>query len=145
MMQQNQNTAQQVDWEKFGKLSGQRLGLKEEGLMLSHAEMMKRQKAAGEMQASLDAQKARQSQSELGEKEFLIKALEQTVEGSTTSLTLLRQVLKVSGALNSEIDTAITNELKVRGHLDSGQLSETEQAHMEATRAAATNTGRTQA
>lgn len=144
MMQQNPNTAQQVDWEKFGKLSGERLGLKEEGLMLSHAEVTKRQQAAGEMQANLEAMKKKQSQSEIGDKDFLIKALEQTVEGSATSLALLRQVLKSAGVMNQEIDTAINNDLKTSAHLATGQLSEIDKAHLEASNAAAENAARPQ-
>lgn len=137
MMQQNPQTAQSVNWKKYGDLTAQKMGIRDEGLMFSQAEVMKQQQAQAEMQNEMAAKQQQQQASlpSMSEKDWLLKLLDRVPEDSPIMAPLLRRALQEGQALTPEINAAINAVNQTNAQLFAGQLSEADRAALEVARA----------
>lgn len=141
MMQQNPQTAQIVNWKKYGDATALKMGIRDEGLMYSPAEVLKNQQAQMEMQNEMAAkqQAAAANLPSMSEKDWLLKLLDRVPEDSPIMAPLLRRALQEGQALTPEINAAINAVNHTNAQLFAGQLSETDRAALEAARAIATS------
>ena len=131
VMQQNPDTAKRVNWERFGKASARVMGLKDEALMYSDAEVEKRDQAAMQAQAQMDAAKQNATQPEMSAKDQALKVLERVPEGSPIQGPVLRMVLQKLGMLTEEINTAINISNQTNVNAAAGQMTPADQALLE--------------
>jgi hypothetical protein len=139
MMQQNQQAAGTVNWEKFGKVSSRLMGVKDEGLMYTQAEMKQRAAEAAAAQQQQDAARAAITQPPMPQKDWLLKALDRVPENSPIMAPLLREVLQAGNALTPEITAAINAVSHTNAEQFASQLTDTDRANLEAANAAASS------
>lgn len=137
VMQQNPATAKQVNWEKAGKVSARLMGVKDEGLMFTQAEVKKNDEAARAAEAQSAATQANATQPKMSEQDLLLKALDRVPENSPINPVLLRELLKVVNHLTPEINAAINGVTHTNAEMFAGQLTETDKANLEAANATA--------
>lgn len=140
MMQQNPQAAKAVNWTKYGRLTGKGMGLKDEGLMYSEAEIKQHDDDAAKAQMAMEQAKNNQTQPAMAEKDWLLKAMDRIPENSIALGPMLRKVLTAGGALTSEINAAINAMNHTNADLYAGQLSETDKALLETAQNAAAST-----
>ena len=136
MAQQNAEAAKRMDWGKFFNALLKKMGLKEEGIGLSETEVQKREQQTMQNAAKAEAIKNQpQYQPQMTEADRALKILEQVPEGSVMLPPLLRMALEKSQMMTSEINAAINVAIHANARAAGGQLTETDQALMEAANA----------
>jgi hypothetical protein len=131
MMQQNPDTAKTVNWTKFGRLSGKLIGVKDEGLMYSDAEVKSHDDAAAQQQAAIEQAKQNQTQPAMSEKDWLLKVLERIPENSPMQAPMVRMTLTAGKSMTPEMAAAINGVSHVNAEQFSSQLTPSDQALLE--------------
>jgi len=132
-MQQNPASAKRINWSRVGDVSLRTMGIKDEGLTYTEAQVRENDKADAEaamqMQAQANSNPALQPQ--MAKKDFLLKCLDSLPENSQIAPPLLRAVLNEAGEMTPEIETAINAEMRANAELNAGKLTETDKANLE--------------
>ena len=131
MMQQSPITAKAVNWPKYGRITGKLMGVKDEGLMYSPAEIKANDATEQQAQIAMEQAKQNQTQPPMAEKDWLLKVLERIPEGSIDRGPVLRKTLAAGGALTEEINAAINALNHTNAELFAGQLTESDKAILE--------------
>jgi hypothetical protein len=132
MMQQNPQTAKQVNWRKFGTISSQKMGVKDEGLMLSPAEVQANDRQNMQLQLDMEKQKnGPEFQPQMSEADRAVKILASVDQKSIEHTPILRMVLDRCGMMNPEINAALNAKNKIDAEMLAGRLSESDKAALE--------------
>lgn len=131
MMQQSPTTAKTVNWTKYGRITGKLMGVKDEGLMYTEAQIRANDEAERQAQMAMEQAKQNQVQPEMSQKDWLLKAMDSVPENSIALGPVLRKVLQAGGALTEEINAAINALNHTNAELFAGQLTEVDKAILE--------------